>query len=376
MRDGAFDYLTKPFDLPVLLATVERARQAARRSARDAARSRRRAPSARERLVGTSAAMLAIWKLIGRAAASTAPVLITGETGTGKELVARAIHDYSAARDGAVRRGEPGRAAADADRERALRPRERRLHRRDRRAAPAASRLAGGGHAVPRRDRRPRCRRCRPSSCACSQDGTFERVGGSERAATRSARIVAATNKPVAPRRRRARAARGPLLPARGDRDRGAAAARAPQRHPAARRARAARHAGARGLRGGDGSASWRYDWPGNVRELLHVIERAAVLCGGEIIDVADLPRGAASATSRASAAAPSAEATSLREAVARSRSGMIARALERAEGQPLRGGAPARHRAPAALRQDGRARHRGEAGKLTFAIFAEVSVT
>src|SRR6185369_3835856 len=46
-------------------------------------------------LVGSSAAMLVTWKLIGRAAASQAPVLVTGETGVGKELVARAVHDYS-----------------------------------------------------------------------------------------------------------------------------------------------------------------------------------------------------------------------------------------------------------------------------------------
>ena len=96
MRDGAFDYLTKPFDLPLLLATVERAvkQRALSRARRARCRASRR--RARAALVGTSAAMLAIWKLIGRAAASTAPVLITGETGTGKELVARAIHAYSA----------------------------------------------------------------------------------------------------------------------------------------------------------------------------------------------------------------------------------------------------------------------------------------
>ena len=51
MRDGAFDYLTKPFDLPALLATVERARQAARAGARGGAAPRRRR-RARGGLVG------------------------------------------------------------------------------------------------------------------------------------------------------------------------------------------------------------------------------------------------------------------------------------------------------------------------------------
>ena len=93
MRDGAFDYLTKPFDLPSLRAAVDRAiKQRALMQAAAPAAPPEDAPGD---LVGKSAAMLAVWKLIGRAAASDAPVLITGETGTGKELVARAIHRYS-----------------------------------------------------------------------------------------------------------------------------------------------------------------------------------------------------------------------------------------------------------------------------------------
>ena len=49
--------------------------------------------------VGASPAMLTVWKAIGRAATSDAPVLITGETGVGKELVARAIHAHGPRRD-------------------------------------------------------------------------------------------------------------------------------------------------------------------------------------------------------------------------------------------------------------------------------------
>src|SRR5205823_7874453 len=72
MRDGAFDYLTKPFDFPVLLATVERA---VKQRSLAQALTTPPPPPARSGLVGTSSAMLAIWKLIGRAAASDAPVL-------------------------------------------------------------------------------------------------------------------------------------------------------------------------------------------------------------------------------------------------------------------------------------------------------------
>src|SRR5947209_15601814 len=65
MRDGAFDYLTKPFDFPALLATVERAvRQRALALSLDAAPAA--PPRSRGGLVGTSTAMLSTWKLIGR----------------------------------------------------------------------------------------------------------------------------------------------------------------------------------------------------------------------------------------------------------------------------------------------------------------------
>src|SRR3954452_11496116 len=69
MRDGAFDYITKPFDLPVLQAAVTRATKQ-----RALARAAVPAPAAEAGagdLVGTSAAMLGVWKLIGRAASSS-----------------------------------------------------------------------------------------------------------------------------------------------------------------------------------------------------------------------------------------------------------------------------------------------------------------
>jgi two-component system NtrC family response regulator len=75
------------------------------------------------------------------------------------------------------------------------------------------------------------------------------------------------------------------------------------------------------------------YEWPGNVRELLHVLRRAAAMCGGEIIDTPDLP-----AAVRARIAAPTAEMMpiermTLKDAVAALERRMIADALERAQG-------------------------------------------
>ena len=79
MRHGAFEYLTKPFDFDALLATVARAVRASAASREQEKPSPKEAPV--PALIGSSARMLDVWKAIGRAAASDAPVLITGESG-------------------------------------------------------------------------------------------------------------------------------------------------------------------------------------------------------------------------------------------------------------------------------------------------------
>ncbi|HEX5959984.1 MAG TPA: nitrogen regulation protein NR(I) [Rhodanobacteraceae bacterium] len=92
-REGAADYLAKPFDLDQALAAVRRAL-----SETLSPDSALRGETPRYALLGESAPMREVFRLIGRVAASDLNVLITGETGTGKELVARALHDESARR--------------------------------------------------------------------------------------------------------------------------------------------------------------------------------------------------------------------------------------------------------------------------------------
>ncbi len=91
-RLGAFDYLPKPFDLDQAVAAARRA--IAGRAAPAVAAPR--AAASELDLIGRSAAMREVFRAIGRVAATDLNVLITGETGTGKELVARALHTHSA----------------------------------------------------------------------------------------------------------------------------------------------------------------------------------------------------------------------------------------------------------------------------------------
>lgn len=96
MKLGAFDFLRKeaaPFTMKVIVDSALKA----------AAELRAAAPTKpaltveqyRDDIVGQSEAMQSVFKMVGRVAMSDAPVLVTGESGCGKELVARAIHNYS-----------------------------------------------------------------------------------------------------------------------------------------------------------------------------------------------------------------------------------------------------------------------------------------
>jgi two-component system NtrC family response regulator len=93
MKEGAFDYLTKPYKNDELTRTVAKAMEVSRlgrqnRELKDQLVERHSFGS----LIGKSKAMLELYSLMEKVAPTRANVLITGESGTGKELVARAIH--------------------------------------------------------------------------------------------------------------------------------------------------------------------------------------------------------------------------------------------------------------------------------------------
>jgi DNA-binding NtrC family response regulator len=102
MKGGAFDYLQKPLSLEAIEMKVQRAMEHQRLVVRLSSMTEPLSdPSDRYGLIGNSSAMRDIFKIIDKVAASNATVLIQGETGTGKERVAEAIHRNSPRHDAA-----------------------------------------------------------------------------------------------------------------------------------------------------------------------------------------------------------------------------------------------------------------------------------
>ena len=204
-----------------------------------------RRPTPGVAVIGDHPAMRQVLDRVDQIADTDASVLIRGETGTGKEVIARLIHGASGRRDRPVRRGQHGRHPRVARRGRAVRPRARRLHRTPTGRAPGAwsPRTAGRCSST----RSARCRAaCRRSSCAPCRTREVTPVGGGRRCPS----TCASSPPPTAISTAMigdGRLPRGSLLPPRRRADRDPAAARAPRGHPGAGRALPPRGERARG---------------------------------------------------------------------------------------------------------------------------------
>jgi DNA-binding NtrC family response regulator len=102
---GAYDFISKPFDLDEICTTAKRALQhiGLQKEVEELRQRLLKSPRKEQgEIVGSSRAMLGVFKDIGRVAASDTTVLIRGESGTGKELVARAIHQNSSRANGPI----------------------------------------------------------------------------------------------------------------------------------------------------------------------------------------------------------------------------------------------------------------------------------
>jgi DNA-binding NtrC family response regulator len=101
MKLGAYDYLTKPFRLEELWPIVEKAYEKKKlRSENSLLKTQLKRQSQARTIVAQSAVMMELMDKVRKVASSDFPVLITGESGVGKELVARAIHDASKVSEG------------------------------------------------------------------------------------------------------------------------------------------------------------------------------------------------------------------------------------------------------------------------------------
>ncbi len=292
MRRGAFDFVQKPFDLEQLEVRVGKALEHGR-LLREVThlRAERAARFAPENIVGTSAALKSALELARRVASSRSTALITGETGTGKELVAGLIHGLSARADGPF-----VKMNCAALPETLL---ESELFGHERGAFTGADRVRIGrfeqanGGTLFLDEIGDMAASTQAKLLRVLQDREFTRLGGS-RPLRADVRIVAATNRELE-REMRAGRFREDLfyrlnviriaMPALRERpDDVEALAAHFALHFAREMGRPERRLAAAAI-----ARLRAHTWPGNVRELRNVIERAVLLADGERIEASDV---------------------------------------------------------------------------------------
>jgi two-component system response regulator HydG len=295
MRAGADDYLTKPVDFDALMLAIERALE--RRELRVEAENLRR--QLRERdgdglrgLIGASAAMQRVYRVARQVAASRATVLVTGESGTGKGELARAIHDLG------PRAAKPFVQLHCAALAQSLLESELFGHERgsftgaDKRRVGRFEQADGGTLFLDEVGEIPLLTQVKLLQVL--QERTFERVGGNEPIKV-DVRVIAATNRDLAADVRDGRFREDlyyrlnvvhiemPALRLRG----GDVVVLA---NHFLKRFALENHKRVDGFTDAARAKIIGYRWPGNVRALENAIERAVVLCEGPLVDAEDLP--------------------------------------------------------------------------------------
>jgi two-component system response regulator AtoC len=290
MKQGAFDYVLKPFDVQAVEQLIRNALDLRRyRTENRFLKAQAGTESAFENLIGTTPAMCGVYELIQQVAPTKTAVLITGETGTGKELVARAIHTLSPRVDKLF---VPVNCAAIPGE---LLESELFGHVRGAFTGAQAERTgkfefadAGtlfldeiGDMAYPLQAKLLRV----------LQEGVVERVG-SNKPITLDVRVVSSTNRDLAAAIRagtfredlyyRLNVFNVHLPPLRERRDDIPLLAASFLRTFGEELGKRAL-----GLCADAEPLLLQYDWPGNVRELRNLMERAAVLCRGSEVDAA-----------------------------------------------------------------------------------------